>query len=145
MAKTKKTGGRKKGGLAKPKRPMSAYNFFFREERANILSESTKTGEGEGDGEPTSFEDIGRIIGQRWRAIDPEELAKYKEMAKKDSDRYRDEMKNFYNDELTLMCLGQGQNNQGGPKQGQVAANGNGAGPPPQAAAAGQGGRMTAE
>ncbi|KAK1737334.1 hypothetical protein QTG54_012201 [Skeletonema marinoi] len=81
MAKTK-TGGKKKGVLAKPKRPMSAYNFFFREERANILSESTKkTEEGEA-AEPTSFEDIGRIIGQRWRAIDPDELAKYKEMAR---------------------------------------------------------------
>jgi hypothetical protein len=65
-------------------------------------------------------------------------------MAKKDSDRYRDEMKNFYNDELTLMCLGQGQNKDAPQGQGQVAANGNGAGPP-QAAAAGQGGRMTAE
>ena len=96
-------------------------NFFFREERANILSESTKKTEDGGDGEPTSFEDIGRIIGQRWRAIDPEELAKYKEMAKKDSDRYRDEMKSFYNDELTLMCLG--HNNEG-------AAGGGGGGNP---------------
>ena len=86
-------------------------NFFFREERANILSESTKKSEGGEEAEPTSFEDIGRIIGQRWRAIDPEELSKYKEMAKKDSDRYRDEMKSFYNDELTLMCLG--HNNEG--------------------------------
>mmetsp|Transcript_32786 Transcript_32786/g.55492 ORF Transcript_32786/g.55492 Transcript_32786/m.55492 type:complete len:470 (-) Transcript_32786:1446-2855(-) len=148
MAKTK-TGGKKKGVLAKPKRPMSAYNFFFREERANILSESTKkTEEGEA-AEPTSFEDIGRIIGQRWRAIDPDELAKYKEMAKKDSDRYRDEMKSFYNDELTLMCLG--HNNEGAAAAGgnpdQVNVNGQPQ-DAPSAAGAGahqNGGRMMSE
>jgi len=127
---------------------MSAYNFFFREERANILSESTKKTEGGEEAEPTSFEDIGRIIGQRWRAIDPDELAKYKEMAKKDSERYRDEMKSFYNDELTLMCLG--HNNEGAaaggggnPDQGSV--NGQ---PQDATSAAGvhqNGGRMMSE
>ena len=116
-----------------------ADNFFFREERANILSESTKTeGEGE-DAEPTSFEDIGRLIGQRWRAIGPEELAKYKDMAKKDSERYRDEMKSFYNDELTLMCLG--HNNEGASHQD----NGNSGQDVVVAAGRGGGGRMIGE
>jgi len=146
MAKTK-TGGKRKGVLAKPKRPMSAYNFFFREERANILSESTKMGDGGEEAEPTSFEDIGRIIGQRWRAIDPEELAKYKDMAKKDSDRYRDEMKNFYNDELTLMCLG--HNNEGAAAGNPDQVNNVNAGLPRDAAAAAaahqNGGRMMSE
>jgi hypothetical protein len=173
MAKTK-TGGKRKGVLAKPKRPMSACklcstriiqistttsnihslsytdNFFFREERANILSESTKKGEGGEEAEPTSFEDIGRIIGQRWRAIDPEELAKYKDMAKKDSDRYRDEMKSFYNDELTLMCLG--HNNEGAAAAGnpdQVNVNAgqprDAAGAAAAAAAHQNGGRMMSE
>ncbi len=125
---------------------MHADNFFFREERANILSESTKKTEGGEEAEPTSFEDIGRIIGQRWRAIDPDELAKYKEMAKKDSERYRDEMKSFYNDELTLMCLGhnnEGAAGGGNPDQGSVN------GQPQDATSAGgvhqNGGRMMSE
>ena len=58
----------------------------------------------------TSFEDIGRIIGKRWRNISDEELATYKEMAAKDTTRYRKEMKQFHKDELTLMCLGHNTN-----------------------------------
>ncbi|KAL3798287.1 hypothetical protein HJC23_000201 [Cyclotella cryptica] len=53
-----------------------------------------------------SFEDIGRVIGQRWREILPDELAKYQELAKEDAERYRNEMKVFYEEELALMCSG---------------------------------------
>mmetsp|Transcript_26063 Transcript_26063/g.55009 ORF Transcript_26063/g.55009 Transcript_26063/m.55009 type:complete len:474 (-) Transcript_26063:309-1730(-) len=98
-------GSKKKNGLlAKPKRPMSAYNFFFKAERAKILADTS-------DGNGTSFEDIGRIIGQRWKNIEGDELAKYKEMAKKDNERYRDQMKRFHKDELALMCRGYSTDN----------------------------------
>jgi hypothetical protein len=80
-------------------------NFFFREQRNKIL----ETGDGDDDNEKKkSFEDIGRVIGQRWREIAPEELAKYQDLAKQDAERYRKEMKVFYEEELALMCSGQG-------------------------------------
>lgn len=77
-------------------------NFFFQEERAKIL----KVSEEKCEGVAMTFEDIGRIIGKRWREINSEELARYKEMAEKDRARYKEEMELFYKDELTLMCLG---------------------------------------
>lgn len=46
------------------------------------------------------------MIGQRWREILPDELAKYQDLAKKDAERYRNEMKVFYEEELALMCSG---------------------------------------
>ena len=65
-------------------------------------------------------------------------------MAKKDSDRYRDEMKSFYNDELTLMCLG--HNNEGAAAGGGN-PDGNNGQPHDATSAAGmqQGGRMRGE
>ena len=64
-AKKSKGGSKKSDLLAKPKRPMSAYNFFFKAERAKILADS----EGDDGGVATSFEDIGRTIGQRWVSL----------------------------------------------------------------------------
>jgi len=86
---------------------MSAYNFFFREERTRILSEKP---EGEGT---VSFEDIGRLVGERWRSIDDGSKQKFKGLASVDSERYRAEMKVYYNDELQMMCLGLGRKPDG--------------------------------
>jgi len=86
---------------------MSAYNFFFREARTRILSEKP---EGEGT---VSFEDIGRLVGERWRSIDDGSKQKFKGLASVDSERYRAEMKVYYNDELQMMCLGLGRKPDG--------------------------------
>ena len=80
-------------------------NFFFQAERAKILAEKPIEQQSD-ETNKTSFEDIGRIIGQRWRVIETQELEKYKKLAKEDNERYRDQMKDFYKDELTLMCQG---------------------------------------
>ena len=69
-------------------------------EAKNDNNESSSDNNNEG----LSFEEIGRMIGQRWRAIKEDELVKYKELAKRDSERYRDAMKTFYKEELALMC-----------------------------------------
>jgi hypothetical protein len=78
-------------------------NFFFREQRNEILDAG---GDAASSEKKKSFEDIGRVIGQRWREILPDELAKYQDLAKKDAERYRNEMKVFYEEELALMCSG---------------------------------------
>jgi hypothetical protein len=36
-----------------------------------------------------------RLIGQRWKNIDPDRLAKYSEMASEDTERYKDEMQSY--------------------------------------------------
>jgi hypothetical protein len=82
---------------------MSAYNFFFRDQRNKILE---TTGGVPDEETKKSFEDIGRVIGQRWREIEPDELAKYQELAKEDAERYKVEMKVFYEEELAMMCSG---------------------------------------
>ncbi|KAL7468312.1 hypothetical protein ACHAXS_008530 [Conticribra weissflogii] len=98
--KTNKMKANKNATLSKPKRPISAYNFFFRDERNNILAEAQH------DQSPKTFEEIGRIIGKRWREINDEKLETYKEMAAEDTVRYQEEMKSYYHDKLKLMCLG---------------------------------------
>ena len=72
----------------KPKRPLSAYNFFFKEQRAKIVAiiedgafnndltdeEVIKLRKENGK---VSFEEMGKIIGRRWKGIsqgqDPEQ------------------------------------------------------------------------
>lgn len=106
----------KKKPKDKPKRPLSAYNFFFKEEREKILKvvlaeDPVKVGNEPGaddfldeeainrlkkEGGKVSFEEMGKIIGQRWKNIDPDRLATYSEMAGEDTERYKNEMQ-IYN------------------------------------------------
>jgi HMG (high mobility group) box len=104
----------KKKAKDKPKRPLSAYNFFFKEERGKILKvvlEEDKSLNNDPraddyldeaalirlrkDSGKVSFEEMGKIIGHRWKNIDPERLAKYQDMATSDTDRYRKEMSTY--------------------------------------------------
>jgi len=105
----------KKKPKDKPKRPLSAYNFFFKEEREKILKvvqaedpEKVDNDPESGDyideetlkrlrkeGGKVSFEEMGKLIGQRWKQIDPDRLAKYSEMASEDTERYKKEMQTY--------------------------------------------------
>lgn len=125
-SKSKSSANRLEGEGTKPKRPMSAYNFFFKEERAKITSEITKAmangqekkylstlGVDELELETNvksgakkkmfkgivSFETIGKIVGQRWKNIDEETLEKYNHMAERESSRYREAMDKYYKEE----------------------------------------------
>jgi hypothetical protein len=97
-----------------PRRPLSGYNIFFKEERARMLAESSgKRGPGETEGEgeikdnnevppakgvKIGFEAMAKTVGKRWKALPEEELARYKSMAKLDMERYRREMDNYHVD-----------------------------------------------
>lgn len=48
-----------------PKRPLSAYNIFFSEERVRLKMEM-------GD-KPIVFSDMGKLIAQRWSELSEEE------------------------------------------------------------------------
>ena len=104
----------------KPKRPLSAYNIFFRDERANILAGIPDKDEDEDDVDDDEnddgldakkkssgkkrkrpphgkigFESLAKIVGQRWKELKPDELAKYKKLADVEMVRYRSEMESY--------------------------------------------------
>jgi hypothetical protein len=97
-----------------PRRPLSGYNIFFKEERARMLAESSgKRGPGETEGEEETkndkdvppakgvkigFEVMAKTVGKRWKELPEEELARYKAMAKLDMERYRREMDGYHVD-----------------------------------------------
>ena len=105
----------KKKPKDKPKRPLSAYNFFFKEEREKILkvvlAEEPEKVENDPESEDylgpeqvsklrkeggkVSFEEMGKLIGARWKNIDPDRLSKFSELATEDTDRYKKEMASY--------------------------------------------------
>ncbi|GAX27336.1 hypothetical protein FisN_23Lh089 [Fistulifera solaris] len=92
--------------IARPKRPLTAYNLFFKEERANIVQEQAAENEHHtSDGvkrnrrkEPhgkIGFEDMAKTIAERWKTIDPERLAAYNQRADEGKKQYRKAITEF--------------------------------------------------
>jgi hypothetical protein len=95
-----------------PKRPLSAYNYFFRTERGKFVAEQAeKEASGAGTTAPDAtqaeeqggekaksslFATMGKTIAKRWKEIVPEELEEYKALAAVDSKRYRAEMDEYH-------------------------------------------------
>jgi hypothetical protein len=91
----------------KPKRPLSAYNVFFQEERAKIIEEreggerqdssgnspASKTQRYQPNG--TGFEDLAKEISRRWKTIDSERLSECTRLAETDTERYQKELAEY--------------------------------------------------
>jgi HMG-box domain len=78
----------------KPKRPLSAYNIFFKFQRKQILAvmpvrDSGKPRRSHGK---MGFADMARAIAGKWKSINPQEKAVYAKLAAEDKRRYKDEM-----------------------------------------------------
>ena len=80
---------RKKKIKSLPKRPLSAYNFFFQQERTELMIGNAKISVKVG------FEDLGRIVGKKWRSLSETQREPFVKLAEKDSERYRMEMKSY--------------------------------------------------
>jgi len=94
----------------KPKRPLSAYNYFFKMERQRILKYVQRTPEDvfeeavvDAEEEKrlwtgtkkVSFEEMGKIIGKRWKSMESTELETYTKLAAGDAGRYKKEIKEW--------------------------------------------------
>ena len=76
--------------IEKPKRPLSAYNIFFKHERGKILSTTPTRAEGKprrSHGK-IGFAELARTIAAKWNKIDPETRAQYDKLAADDKRRY---------------------------------------------------------
>ena len=67
---------------AQPKRAMSAFLFFSKETRPTIVAESPYM----------PFGDVGKTVGERWRALTDEQRQPYLTLADEDKQRYADQM-----------------------------------------------------
>lgn len=64
-----------------PKRSLSAYMFFANEERENVRN----------DNPGISFGQVGRVLGERWKALSEAEKKPYEQKAEADKKRYEEE------------------------------------------------------
>jgi len=87
----------------KPKRPLSAYNIFFKEERQRILedipdkelADIKKPAKRKGKKTPhgkIDFQSLAKVIGKRWQELSESELDIYKSKSEADKLRYKKEM-----------------------------------------------------
>ena len=78
-----------------PRRPLSAYNFFFREERGRMLA-AIEAGETPAATDGASlFSTMGKTIAKKWKALTSEEMVPYTDSAAEDLKRYRKEMDQY--------------------------------------------------
>ena len=81
----------------RPSRPLSAYNYFFRQERQRLLREENDLVKALG------FKGFAKYIGQEWKKIGPQERAQYKDMAANDKARYGLEMIAWQNEQAEFL------------------------------------------
>lgn len=83
--------------VIKPKRPLSAYNLFFREQRHQLIQNDSENDHDDRKRRRSgiSFENLAKEISERWRNIDAKTLQHYDDLALTDKERYQGEMERF--------------------------------------------------
>jgi HMG-box domain len=84
----------------KPNRPLSAYNLFFKQERARMLGEDAEKHDNEKGQKRVhrkthgkiGFAEMARIIGAKWKTLGDEEKHEFEEVAVREKKRYAEEL-----------------------------------------------------
>ena len=92
QADTLAAASRKKKPRGMPKRPLSAYNLFFQQQRVEIIRDASG---GNQNSKKVGFADLGRMIGKKWKALSSADRKRYYKLAEDDSERYRLEMDEY--------------------------------------------------
>lgn len=73
-----------------PKRPCTAYNYFFRDERERLLEilPVRPQGRPRGGHGKIGFADMAKVISKKWRTVSQAELLYYSTLANEDKMRY---------------------------------------------------------
>jgi hypothetical protein len=89
-----------------PKRPLSAYNLFFREQRQELLgdevssaypvTDQTKRKHRRSHGK-IGFQQMANIIGKKWKSLAPDERKKYEDIAAVEKAKYQEQVEQWKN------------------------------------------------
>ncbi|MCJ1225979.1 Non-histone chromosomal protein 6 [Toensbergia leucococca] len=79
------TEGKKKKDPNAPKRGLSAYMFFANEQRDNVREENPGI----------TFGQVGKVLGERWKALTGKQREPYEAKAKTDKQRYETEKASY--------------------------------------------------
>lgn len=74
-----------------PKRPLSAYNIFFKETREVMLKEKER----EVGKDNVDFQSMVKDIAKKWKALPPQGRERVEKMAKEDLARYKGEVRSY--------------------------------------------------
>lgn len=74
-------GAKKKKDPNAPKRGLSAYMFFANEQRENVRAENPGI----------AFGQVGKVLGERWKALSTKQREPYETKAAADKKRYEDD------------------------------------------------------
>ncbi|EAT84650.2 hypothetical protein SNOG_08374 [Parastagonospora nodorum SN15] len=78
---TKADGGKKKKDPNAPKRGLSAYMFFANEQRDKVRE----------DNPGIKFGEVGKMLGEKWKALNEKQRTPYEAKAAADKKRYEEE------------------------------------------------------
>jgi len=82
---TKARTEKKKKDPNAPKRGLSAYMFFASEQRENVRDENPGI----------TFGQVGKVLGERWKALNEKQRTPYEAKAAQDKKRYEDEKASY--------------------------------------------------
>jgi HMG (high mobility group) box len=80
---------------ALPKRASGAYVFFTNEMRPLVLQ----------DHPGIKFVDLGKVLGERWRALTVEDKKRFEEMASNDKIRFQEAMQSYTTHQATVASM----------------------------------------